>query len=356
MKQDLAEKQDSSVTVLLNTLYVTTPEAYLRLEGETVCVMVDGDKRLQIPLHHLGALVLFDHVMLSPALIGRCAEDGRSVVWLDRSGRFKARLEGPVNGNVLLRQAQYRAADDGDRALTLARASVAGKLRNSRQVLVRGARENDHGGEREALIGAARLISAEVRRIPQSDTLDILRGLEGDSARIYFAALPYLMREAVRGAFAFSTRSRRPPRDRFNALISFLYALKLTDCRTALETVGLDPQVGFLHAVRPGRPALALDLLEEFRAPLCDRLALTLINRGQIRERDFDERPGGAVLLNDSGRKTAISAYQLRKQETIRHPVLETDVSIGLLAQVQARLLARFLRGDVEYYIPFLTR
>jgi CRISPR-associated protein Cas1 len=344
------------MTVLLNTLYITTPEAYLRLEGETVCVMIEEEKRLQVPLHHLGAFVLFDHVMLSPALLGRCAEDGRSIVWLDRSGRFKARLEGPVSGNILLRQAQYRAADDESQTLAIARATVAGKLRNSRQVLMRGARETDSPPERDTLVQAARLIANQIRKIPQADNLDTLRGLEGDSARIYFDVLPYLMKPSAREAFPFSTRNRRPPRDRFNALISFLYALKLADCRSALETVGLDPQLGFLHAVRPGRPALALDLLEEFRAPLCDRLALTLINRGQIQPKDFDEREGGAVLLNDSGRKTVIAAYQTRKQETLKHPVLDAEVSIGLLAQLQARLLARFLRGDIPHYVPFLNR
>jgi CRISPR-associated protein Cas1 len=344
------------MTVLLNTLYITTPDAYLRLEGETVCVMIEEEKRLQVPLHHLGAFVLFDHVMLSPALLGRCAEDGRSVVWLDRSGRFRARLEGPVNGNVLLRQAQYRAADNALQTLAIARASVAGKLRNSRQVLMRGARETDNPVEQDALVQAARLIANQIRKIPQADNLDTLRGLEGDSARIYFDVLPFLMKPSAREAFPFSTRNRRPPRDCFNALISFLYALKLADCRSALETVGLDPQLGFLHAVRPGRPALALDLLEEFLAPLCDRLALTLINRGQIQPKDFDEREGGAVLLNDSGRKTVITAYQARKQETLKHPLLDAEVSIGLLAQLQARLLARYLRGDVPHYVPFLNR
>jgi CRISPR-associated protein Cas1 len=344
------------MTVLLNTLYVTTPDAYLRLEGETVCVMIGDEKRLQVPLHHLGAFVLIEHVMMSPALLGRCAADGRSVVWLDRSGRFRARLEGPVNGNILLRQAQYRAADDSARTLALARFTVAGKLRNSRQVLVRGARETDNPGEREALARATRHIGNQIRKLPQVEDLDSLRGFEGEVASTYFEAVPLLMKPSVRDAFPFSTRNRRPPRDRFNALLSFLYALVLADCRAGLETVGLDPQLGFLHAVRPGRPALALDLLEEFRAPLCDRLALTLVNRGQIQPKDFDEREGGAVLLNDTGRKTVIAAYQARKQETLRHPVLAMDLAIGLLPHIQARLLARHLRGDVEHYIPFLNR
>lgn len=344
------------MTVLLNTLYVTTPEAYLRLEGETVCVMIEDQKRLQVPLHHLGAFVLFDPVMLSPALLGRCAEDGRSVVWLDRSGRFRARLEGPVNGNILLRQAQFRAAEEPARSLALARYSVAGKLRNSRQSLVRGARETNDPAERDSLVQAARHIGNQIRKLPAVADADALRGFEGEVASTYFEALPLLMKRGQRELFPFSTRNRRPPRDRFNALLSFLYALVLADCRAGLETVGLDPQLGFLHAVRPGRPALALDLLEEFRAPLCDRLALTLVNRGQVQPKDFDEREGGAVLLNDAGRKTVIAAYQARKQETLRHPVLGSDLSIGLLPHIQARLLARHLRGDVAHYVPFLNR
>jgi CRISPR-associated protein Cas1 len=344
------------MTVLQNTLYITTPYAYLRLEGETVCVMIEDQKRLQVPLHHLSAFVLFDHVMLSPALLGRCAEDGRSVIWLSRSGRFQCRLEGPVNGNILLRQAQFRAADDGGQTLAIARAVVAGKLRNSRQVLMRGARETVDDWEKEELVSTVKLLANQVRKISLADNLDTLRGLEGDGARLYFDALPKVMKPQFRADFPFETRNRRPPRDRFNALISFLYALVMGDCRSALETVGLDPQLGFLHAVRPGRPALALDLLEEFRAPMADRLALTLVNRSQLQPKHFDEREGGAVLLSDEGRKTVIAAYQTRKQEEVTHPVLQQILPIGLLPHVQARLMARFLRGDVGHYVPFLQR
>ncbi|MGR8933903.1 MAG: type I-C CRISPR-associated endonuclease Cas1c [Gammaproteobacteria bacterium] len=344
------------MSVFLNTLYITTPDAYLHLEGDTVCVKIEQQKKLQVPIHHLGAFVLFDHVMLSPALLGRCAEDGRSVVWLDRSGRFKARLEGPVNGNILLRQSQYRAADDSAQTQAIARAVLAGKLRNSRQVLMRGARDSGDAEIAQQLVQTSRLIAGHVKKLPAAADLDELRGLEGDSARLYFSVLPLLMKTADKTAFAFTTRNRRPPRDRFNALISFIYALLLNDCRSALESVGLDPQLGYLHAVRPGRPALALDLLEEFRAPLGDRLALTLINRGQIQAGDFDLREGGAVLLNDKGRKAVITAYQERKQETLNHPILQNAVPIGLLPHIQARLLARRLRGDVETYLPYLHK
>jgi CRISPR-associated protein Cas1 len=340
---------------LLNTLYVTTPDAYLRLEGETVCVMIEKEKRLQVPLHHLNAFVLFD-TMMSPALIGRCAADGRSIIWLNRFGRFMARMEGPVNGNILLRQVQYRTADNAEQSLNIARRFIAGKIRNSRQVLMRGARDSKNEQEKSALVHSARLLAGNLSKLPLTESADTVRGLEGDSARIYFAALPNLIRPSARESFAFTTRNRRPPLDCFNALISFLYALVLGDCRSALETVGLDPQLGFLHTVRPGRQSLALDLLEEFRAPVCDRLALTLINREQLQDKDFDYREGGSVMLNDAGRKIVIAAFQARKQEEINHPVLQQAIYIGLLPQIQARLLARYLRGDIETYLPFLQQ
>ncbi len=344
------------MSVFLNTLYVTTPDAYLRLEGETVCVMVEKEKRLQVPLHHLGGFVLFGHTMMSPGLMGRCADDGRSVVWLGRNGDFRFRLQGPVNGNILLRQVQFQKAAQDTQALALAKAFIAGKLRNSRQLLMRAARESKHEAEQAALNKATQLLEGNIRKLEFADNLDTVRGLEGDGARIYFGQLNTVMGASVRESFSFNTRNRRPPKDRFNALISFLYALVLSDCRSALETVGLDPQMGFLHVPRPGRESLALDLMEEFRPVLADRMALTLINRGQLKEKDFDCREGGSVLLNDAGRKTVITAYQERKQETLTHPVLEQSVPLGLLAQLQARLLARYLREDIDAYVPFLQR
>jgi CRISPR-associated protein Cas1 len=344
------------MTLLQNTLYITTPEAYLRLEGETVCVMVEDEKRLQVPLHHIGSFVLFDHVMLSPALLGRCAEDGKSVVWLTRAGRFSARLEGPTSGNILLRQAQFRAAENPQQTLEFAKANIAGKLRNSRQLLLRGARENPDETEKQTLIDIAQHLGAQIRKLPTLTELDTLRGIEGEAAVRYFDGLTLVMKPQIRADFPFENRTRRPPRSRFDALISFLYALTTSDCRAALETVGLDPQLGYLHVVRPGRPALALDLVEEFRAPLADRLALTLINRAQIQPKHFDERDGGAVLLNDEGRKIVITAWQTRKQEEVNHPILQKGVPIGLIPHTQASLLARCLRGDVARYIPFLSR
>jgi CRISPR-associated protein Cas1 len=260
---------------LLNTLFITTPNAYLRLEGDTVCVEVERENKLQVPLHHIGNVVTFGDVLLTPALIQRCAGDGRSVVMLDRNGKFSARIEGPVSGNILLRCAQHQAADNDDMVLEIARACIAGKLRNSRQVLVRGAREAKAGDDVARLQHAAKQLAYRIGQLPGAPDLDTLRGLEGDAARQYFAAIPHLMRADQRETFRFTQRSRRPPLDPFNALISFLYTLLMKDCRSALEGVGLDPQLGFLHALRPGRPALALDLMEEFRPVIADRLALT---------------------------------------------------------------------------------
>jgi len=344
------------VRQLLNTLFVTTPDAYLHVEGQTVCVEVERERRLQVPVHHIGSAVVFGNVMVTPALIHRFADEGRSLVFLDRNGRFKARVEGPVSGNVLLRRAQHAASGDSGRALEVARACVAGKLRNARHVLLRGARDANDPSDAEALRQAARLLRSHLRKLPEAVDADVVRGLEGDGARVYFGAMTHLVRPDRREDFAFERRSRRPPLNRFNALISFLYSLLMNDCRSAVEGVGLDPQVGFLHEVRPGRAALALDLMEEFRPVVADRLALTLINRGQVDADDFEVRPGGAVHLTDRGRKAVITAYQERKQDELTHPLLEQSVPLGLLPHVQARLLARVLREDMEGYLPFLAR
>lgn len=341
---------------ILNTLYVMTPNAYVHLENDTLRVEVEREKKLQIPLHHIGSVVCFGDVIISPSAIHRCTEDGRNVVLLDRNGRFKARIEGPVSGNILLRQAQFRVADDTRFALETAKAIVAGKLRNARQVLLRGGREASSDTDRDKLGLAADSLAAAIRNLPAAEDLDTVRGLEGESAKTYFASLSYMVRTEVRGPFAMNGRSRRPPRDRFNALLSFVYSLVMNDCRSALESVGLDPQLGFLHAVRPGRAALALDLMEEFRAILADRLVLTLINRGQIGERDFADRPGGAVHLHDEARKTVVVAYQERKQEEVTHPLTDAKVPFGLLADLQARFLARTIRGEMEGYLPFMIK
>jgi len=341
---------------LLNTLYVMTTGSYLHLDNDTVRVDVERATKLRVPLHHLGAIVCAGDVLISPALIGRCAGDGIGMTLLDRNGRFRARIEGPVSGNVLLRQAQFEATRDPARTLDIARSVVAGKLRNSRTVLQRGAREAKCDSDRNPLDAAVARFDASLRAARVAGNLDGLRGVEGEAARGYFEAVNRIVRNDVRDQFAMDGRSRRPPRDRLNALLSYLYTLLTHDCRAALETVGLDPQSGFLHALRPGRPALALDLVEEFRATLADRLALTLVNRGQIKSNDFRVAEGGAVLMNDDTRRTVAIAWQEKKQETLTHPLLDVEVPLGLLPQVQARLLARTLRGETEGYLPFVAR
>lgn len=339
-----------------NTLYVMTPNSYLHLENDTLRVDVEHEKKLQVPLHHLGSVVCLGNIMLSPALMHRCAGDGIALVLLDGNGRFRARLEGPVSGNILLRQVQHRQALDEKFTLGVAQSVIAGKLRNSRQVLLRGAREADDEQVVRALSAAAEALANSLRNLPQAPDLDVVRGIEGDAARNYFAALPMLVKKEARCHFTMDGRTRRPPRDRFNALLSFLYSMLMNDCRSALEAVGLDPQLGFMHAVRPGRAALSLDLMEEFRAIFADRLALTLINRGQISAGDFAEREGGAVLLEGDARRTVVVAYQDRKQEEVMHPLLATKVPIGLLPLLQARFMARTLRGDMKGYLPFIYR
>jgi CRISPR-associated protein Cas1 len=331
-----------------------TQGAYICLDHETVKVEVDGKVQMQVPMHHLGAIVTMGNVMMSPFIMGRCADDGRAVVILDRNGRFKCRVVGKTTGNVLLRQAQYEAVRDRERSTAIARNMVAGKVKKSREVLMRGARESADGEESNALRKAADVLADALFHLKESSDIDHLRGLEGESASAYFHVFDTMVKENERTTFRMNKRSRRPPLDPMNALLSFLYTLLLHDCVSAVEGVGLDSQMGFLHALRPGRPSLGLDLMEEFRSVLADRLALTLINRKQLTGKHFEVRPGGATYLNDAGRKEVVVAYQKRKQDEFHHPILDEKVPFGLLPHVQARLLARHLRGDLEAYTPVL--
>ena len=339
----------------LNTLYIGTEGAHARLENDTVRVELEGEKLLSVPLHHLGSIVLFGVCTTTTSLMMRCAEEGRAFVLLDRNGRFRARVEGPTGGNCLLRKAQYAAQADPEATLSLCRTFVAGKLQNARQVLLRGARDLDGAGKGNASASvrdAAEAHAEGILRLPDAGTTDEVRGVEGLAAQAYFGAFDDLITSG-RTEFRFGGRSRRPPLDRTNCLLSFLYALWTNDCRSALEGVGLDPQFGFLHVLRPGRPALALDLLEEFRSVVIDRLALTLINRRQIEAGDFEVREGGAVSLTDDGRKKVLTEYQKRKMVEVPHTLFVEKVPLGLLPHVQARLLARHLRGDLEAYPPY---
>jgi len=340
---------------ILNTLYVMTQGSYLHLERKTLKLDVEKQTKLRVPMHHIGGIVLFGNVMVSPFALHRCAEDGRSVVMLTENGRFKARLEGPQSGNVLLRRAQHQLLDDQARNLELIRSVLAGKLQNCRAVLLRGAREAATEENTKQLTSAADDLAASLRALPQAEDAEVLRGIEGQAAREYFAAFNALLR-VNQDAFAMNGRNRRPPRDRINALLSFLYAILTNACVSAIESVGLDHQVGFLHVLRPGRPALALDLMEEFRPLLADRLVLSLINRQQVKPDDFEDRPGGSVQMSDNARRTVLTAWQQRKQDEVQHAQLGQSIPLGLMPMVQARLMARFIRGESDEYIPFMPR
>lgn len=339
-----------------NTLFVTTPGAYLAKDHESVVVRVDHQPRLTVPLHHLGGVVCFGHVSASPSLMAACAERGIGLSFLDEGGRFLARVEGPMSGNVLLRRQQYRLADDPAAAGRFARDFVIGKVANSRALLVRSSRERRGTADTSPLDRAADRLAERLTDLSRGDlTADSVRGLEGEAAANYFAAFGAMIRPDD-AAFRFSTRTRRPPRDAVNALLSFLYALLRHDCASALAAVGLDPCVGYLHVDRPGRPSLALDLMEEFRPALADRLALALINRGQVASGGFLIDPTGGVSMDAATRKAVLVAYQERKQATLTHPVTGEATTLALIPHIQARLLARAIRGDLDRYPPFLIR
>ncbi|MCF7847858.1 MAG: type I-C CRISPR-associated endonuclease Cas1c [Kiritimatiellales bacterium] len=336
----------------LNTLYVTTQNAYLHKEGQSVVVKIEQENKLRVPIHTLNGVVCFGAVSMSPFLMHHCAENSVAVSFLSQYGKFLARVQGPVSGNVLLRREQYRVADHSEAAAAIARNMLIGKIANTRTVLRRALR--DHG-EDDGLKKAESRLTQYLQRLETPMPIDELRGNEGEAAASYFAAFPSLI-TVNDEAFAFGGRNRRPPTDPVNALLSFTYTLLVHDCRSALEAVGLDPGVGYLHTDRPGRPSLALDLMEEFRAFLADRLVLSLINRRQIQPKDFNDSAGGAVSMTDPARKTLLAAWQKRKQEEITHPYLEEKCKVGLLPHLQAQLLARHLRGDLEAYPPFIWR
>jgi CRISPR-associated protein Cas1 len=339
----------------LNTLYVTTQGAYLAVERETVVVRVERENRLKAPLHLLEGIVCFGNVSASPFLLGRCAERGIGVSYLTERGRFLARVQGPVSGNVLLRREQYRRADDLNASANLARSFVIGKLATCRTVLQRTLRDHPGRNGDGRIKGAVRGLAQNIKDLSNDVPLAAVRGVEGDGARIYFGVFDDLIVNSDTD-LRFNGRSRRPPTDAVNALLSFLYTLLAHDAASALEAVGLDPQVGFLHRDRPGRAGLALDLMEEFRPFLVDRLALSVVNRKQVRAGGFDEREDGGVWMNDDTRKAVLVAYQERKQEEITHPFLGEKTTVGMLVHLQAQLLARHLRGDLDAYPPFVWR
>ncbi|OQB51074.1 MAG: CRISPR-associated endonuclease Cas1 [Deltaproteobacteria bacterium ADurb.Bin151] len=339
----------------LNTLFVTTQGAYLSKEGETVAVKVNQEVRLRVPVHTIGGIVCFGNVSCSPFLMGFCGENGVGISFLSEHGRFLARVQGPVSGNVLLRREQYRLADDLAYSAKMAKSFVTGKIANCRTVLQRVLRDHSAKTDEEALRKAVDDLSRSLKSLELNQSLDEVRGLEGDAAHTYFSVFDHLI-VAQKEDFSFQERNRRPPMDNVNCLLSFLYTLLMHDCRGALESVGLDPAVGFLHRDRPGRPSLALDLMEEFRPFLADRLALSLINLRQVQDKGFQKTEAGAVMMGDETRKILLVAYQERKQEEIMHPFLDEKVSIGILFHVQALLLARCIRGDLDGYPPFIWK
>lgn len=339
----------------LNTLYVTTQGAYLAKDGAAVSVRVDKQSRLRIPLHNLDGIVTFGRVGCSPALMAAAATEGVSISLLSKHGQFLASITGYTPGNVLLRREQYRWADSDNRTLALARSFVLGKVMNSRAVLLRAGRDASQQERAERLTTAAKRLGGRLIEIQNTKSLDALRGLEGEAAVQYFASFPSLLTRASDG-FEFTKRSRRPPTDPINALLSFVYTLLLHDVRSACEATGLDAAVGYLHRDRPGRPGLALDLMEEFRPHLADRLVFSLINRQQVTTSGFQTQETGGVIMDDRARKRVLVAWQERKQEEVKHPLTGDRVTIGLLPHLQARILARHLRGDLDAYPPFLWK
>lgn len=340
---------------LLNVLYVTNPDAYLTRDGENVVVRVEQEENFRVPVHILESIVCFNHAGASPALMGLCAERGVAISFLTEHGRFLARVTGPVSGNVLLRRKQYRVADDLSLSAKIAALFVTAKIANCRTILRRAVRDHGDVVDVNRLTEAADTLASCIYPLTNCDDLEVVRGIEGDAAHTYFSCFNELVLEQ-KEAFSITGRNRRPPKDNMNALLSFLYTLLCHDVQSALETVGLDPAVGFLHRDRPGRPSLALDLMEELRPYLVDRLALSLVNRKEISEKGFRKVESGGVLMDDETRKKVITAWQQRKRETITHPYLEEKIEIGLLPYVQALLLARYLRGDISAYPPFFWR
>lgn len=337
---------------LLNTLYVTTPEAYLSKDGLNVVISVKQVETFRIPIINIEQIVTFGYMGASPGLMKLCAENNVSLTFLSPNGRFIGHFQGPIKGNVLLRKRQYELSSQTDYALHLSQLFIAGKIRNYRSILRRAIRDN---GPNENLDAIAKLLEQRRKQVLEAQDFNVLRGLEGDAANAYFSVFPHLILQQ-KDSFSFVCRNRRPPKDAINAMLSFVYTLLANDTAAALETVGLDPYVGFLHTLKPGRYSLALDIMEEFRAYLGDRLVLSLINKSQIRPHDFIIQGEDGITMTENGRKILLTAWQTRKKEEIIHPYLNEKVPIGLLPYVQSLLLARMIRGDLNDYPVFLIK
>lgn len=340
---------------LLNTLYVLTPESYLFCRNENICIRVGGEEKVAVPALTVEAIVCFGQMTVSTPLLEFCGKRGISVTFLSEKGRFMGRFYGPVSGNVLLRKRQYESLADPVFCAKLVQTMLYAKLRNSKLVLMRAARVcKDPAGQEELQQGVTQLTEAAENLALCGENIDSMRGVEGAAATVYFARFDRMI-EANPAGFRFEIRSRRPPRNEVNAALSFVYMLLTREVQSALETVGLDPAAGYLHTLRPGRPSFALDLMEELRAPLCDRFVAAMLNKGQLSAQDFDQNEE-AVYLNERGRKTALVSWQKRKAEEVMHPFLGEKVPIGMIPYAQAMLFARVLRGDLDKYPPFVWR
>lgn len=333
----------------LNTLYITTPKTYLRKKGEAVAIIRNKEIIARIPLITIDSIVCFGNVLVSPFLLGACPKYNVSISFLDMNGKFMARSTGPVAGNVLLRKEQYRISDDKTRSVDVARYFILGKISNQRTVLNRAVRDHSDVIDSAKINSICSELTRSLKFVQKETDLAKLRGLEGDAAKLYFSVFDELI-ISQKDDFAFTGRNRRPPKDAVNAMLSYLYTILYHDMISSLECVGLDPAVGFLHQDRPGRLSLALDLIEEFRSFFADRLVLSLINRKQITIKQFETTASGAVTMDETARKALINAYQKRKEDIITHPYVEKKMHIAILFQVQAQLLARYIRGDIDGY------
>lgn len=340
---------------LLNTLYITSPNSYLSRDGENIVVLIGNAEKFRIPVHNIESIVTFGYCGASPALLGLCAERNVSLQFLSEGGKFLARMSGPVRGNVLLRKKQYQLAEDKKICCDLCRLFVAAKIANARNILQRALREHNNEERASDLKKVVTILENRQKQVMKAEDPDAIRGIEGEAASTYFGVFNHLIL-AQNDEFIMNGRTRRPPRDKVNALLSFMYTLLAHEMQSALETVGLDPYVGFLHTIRPGRPGLALDLMEELRAYLADRMVLTLINRKQIKPDGFISRAETGIIMDEATRKEVITAWQKRKQEEIQHPYLEETIPVGLIPYAQALLFARFIRGDIEKYPVFLIK
>lgn len=340
---------------LLNTLYVTLSDTYLALDGENVIVRKEEEIKLRMPLHNLEGIVAFGYTGASPALMGKCAEKNIALTFLTANGKFLARVSGKSRGNVILRREQYRIADTSEQGLSIAKNCIVGKVYNSRHVLARAARDYPQRIDVEGITRIVNQLADSIVRIRNAESMEQLRGFEGEAASSYFSVFNDLILQQKED-FVFETRNRRPPTDFVNAMLSFAYTLLMHDVEAALETVGLDSYVGFLHTDRPGRASLALDMMEELRPVLADRFVISLINKKIINAKGFEYRENGAVLMDNDTRRSFLKQWQERKQEKIKHPFLEESIEWGLIPYVQAMLLARYIRGDVDEYPPFMWR